>query len=144
MSSPVPHLPPFPWKEITALKRLWREAHEARFEKGHSEPSQEERAFKAMYREAITKYRLTTAEHWRSVEVIQAQNAEKDRVEREISCARDALLREESAKNTPSENELLESWTAVEEKVLGMGAQRSKAEAQFMSTLAGADGPIWR
>ena len=27
--------PAFPWKEVSALQRLWREAHEARFEKGH-------------------------------------------------------------------------------------------------------------
>ena len=121
--------PAFPWKEVIALQRLWREAHEARFEKGHSEPSHEERAFKALYRMAIGKYRLTTAEHWRSVEVMKAHNAEKDRVEREISCARDTLLREESAKDTPLENALLESWTAVEEKVLASAEQRAVASA---------------
>ena len=53
--NPIYTRPPF--EECILLLQLWRAAHDARFEKGHSEPSAEERAFEARWKELEAKWR---------------------------------------------------------------------------------------
>jgi len=141
MSTPtyIPH-PSFPWSETVAVQRLWQQAHDARFQKGDSEPSTEERAFEAKFKEIMTNYTELSKASKKSLDDLRAHYLEKERQQQEKFCAwlaeaeavgfapageaRDAILRKESHKDVA---------VKVQQK-----------EESYMSKLGATDGPIWR
>jgi hypothetical protein len=133
MSTPtyIPH-PSFPWNETVAVQRLWKQAHDARFEKGHSEPSTEERAFEAKFKEIMDNYTEASKASKKSLNELRAHYLEKEREQQEKFCA---WLAEAEAVGFAPAGEARDAIHCD---------KCAKAQASFMSTLGATDGPIWR